>query len=121
MALDEVRRRRESGRGGMAHGGELETSVYLQLAPEKVQMEKAVREIGMPDSEFIWMDLTEGSPVHLMDERTRFSKSGTYGDPTIATAEKGRPIFEAVVEAFVRLVRKFKIRPRGERTDCHQQ
>lgn len=75
----------------------------------------------MPDSEFIWMDLTEGSPVHLMDEWTRFSKSGTYGDPTIATAEKGRPIFEAVVAAFVRLAREFKNRPRGERTDYHEQ
>lgn len=103
------------------HGGELETSVYLHLAPEKVQMEKAVREIRMPDSEFIWMDLTEGFTVHRMDEWTRFSKGGTFEDPTIATAEKGRPIFEAVAEAFVRLVREFKNRPRGERTEYRQQ
>ena len=74
----------------------------------------------MPESEFIWMDLMEGSPVHLMDQWTRFSKSGTYGDPTIATAEKGRPIFEAVVDAFVRLAREFRNRPRGERTDYHR-
>ncbi|MCY4596366.1 MAG: creatininase family protein, partial [Bryobacterales bacterium] len=47
LASDEIRRRRESGRGGMAHGGELETSVYLHLAPDKVQMDKAVKEIGM--------------------------------------------------------------------------
>jgi len=105
----------------MAHGGELETSVYLHLAPDKVQMDKAVRDIGMPESEFIWMDLMNASPVRVMDEWTRFSKSGTYGDPTIASAEKGEPIFEAVVEAFVRLVREFKNRPRGERTDYHKE
>ena len=121
LAREEIRKQRESGLGGMSHGGELETSVYLHLAPSKVQMEKAVREIGMPQSEFIWMDLMDSSPVRLMDEWTRFSKTGTYGDPTIATAEKGRPIFEAVVEAFVRLAREFKNRPRGERTDYHQQ
>ena len=121
LARDAIKKQRESGLGGMSHAGELETSVYLHLAPSRVQMEKAVREIGMPESEFIWMDLMDGSPVHLMDEWTRFSKSGTYGDPTIATAEKGRLIFNAVVEAFVRLAREFKNRPRGERTDYHRQ
>jgi creatinine amidohydrolase/Fe(II)-dependent formamide hydrolase-like protein len=74
----------------------------------------------LPPSEFIWMDLMEGSPVLLMDEWTRFSKSGVSGDPTRATAEKGKIVFEAVVEAFVRLVREFKSRSRGERTDYHQ-
>ena len=54
-----------------------------------------------------------------MDHWTRFSKSGVVGDPTLATAEKGRIIFEAVVEALLRLVREFKNRPRGERTDYH--
>lgn len=121
LARDEIRKHRESGRGGMAHAGELETSVYLHLAPDKVQMDKAVRDIGMPESEFIWMDLMEGSPVQVMDEWTRFSKSGTYGDPTLASAEKGQPIFEAVVDAFVRLAREFKDRPRGARTDYHVQ
>ncbi|MYB53865.1 MAG: creatininase family protein [Acidobacteriia bacterium] len=121
LAREEIRMQRESGRGGMSHAGELETSVYLHLAPDKVQMEKAVKEIGMPESEFIWMDLMDGSPVHLMDEWTRFSKTGTYGDPTIASAAKGSPIFEAVVDAFVRLAREFKNRPRGERTDYHSR
>lgn len=119
LARKEIQRQRESGRGGMAHAGELETSVYLHLAPSKVQMDKAVRDVGMPESEFIWMDLLESSPVLLMDEWTRFSKSGTYGDPTLATKEKGRAIFEAVVDAFVRLAREFRNRPRGERTDYH--
>lgn len=121
LARDEIKKHRESGRGGMAHGGELETSVYLHLAPDKVDMSRAVRDMNMPESEFIWMDLMDGSPVRLMDEWTRFSKSGTYGDPTIASAEKGKPIFEAVVDAFVRLVREFKNRPRGERTDFHKE
>jgi hypothetical protein len=74
----------------------------------------------MTPSSFIWMDLLEGSPVLLMDEWTRFSKSGVSGDPTLATAEKGRIVFEAVVNAFVRLVREFRTRPRGERTDYHK-
>jgi len=121
LAPKEIQEVRESGKQGMAHAGELETSVYLHLAPEKVEMDKAVKDIGMPDSEFVWMDLMQGSPVRLMDEWTRFSKSGVYGDATIATAEKGEKVFEAVVNAFGRLVKEFKNRPRGERTDYHRE
>ena len=44
----------------------------------------------------------------MMDHWTRFSKSGVGGDPTLATAEKGKVIFEAVVNNFVKLVREFK-------------
>jgi len=83
-------------------------------------MDQAHKEIGMPRSEFIWMDLVEGSPVLLMDHWSRFSKSGVSGDPTLATAEKGKIIFEAVVDAFVRLAREFKNRPRGERADYNR-
>lgn len=119
LARKEIQQIRQSGRGGMAHACELETSVYLYLDAQRVQMDKAKKDMDMPPSEFIWMDLMEGSPVLLMDEWTRFSKSGVSGDPTLATAEKGKVVFEAVVEGFLRLVREFKKRPRGERTDLH--
>ena len=119
LAIQAIREVRESERGGMAHACELETSVYLHLDGKRVQMDKARKEIGLPASEFIWLDLLEGSPVNLMDHWARFSKSGVVGDPSLATAEKGRIIFEAVVEAFLRLVREFKNRPREERTDHH--
>ena len=119
LAAAAIRGIRQSGRGGMAHACELETSLYLHLDPARVQWDKARPEFGMPESEFIWMDLMEGSPVMLMDEWTRFSKSGVSGDPTLATAEKGRTVFEATVEALVRLAREFKQRPRGSRTDQH--
>ncbi len=105
--------------GGMAHACELETSVYLYLDSGRVQMSKAEKEIGLPPSRFIWMDLMKGSPVLYMDHWTRFSKSGVVGDPTVATAEKGRKIFEAVVAALVELVREFRARVRGERQDLH--
>ena len=40
LARKEIQEVRESGRGGMAHGGELETSVYLYLDGKRVQMEQ---------------------------------------------------------------------------------
>jgi creatinine amidohydrolase len=119
LALGEIREVRESGRGGMSHACELETSVYLYLDRERVQMDKARKEMEQPQSEFIWSDLLNPGPVRMMDIWTRFSKTGVNGDPTLATAEKGRVIFEAVVENFVKFAREFRHRARGERVDLH--
>ena len=119
LALQEIRSLRQSGRGGMSHACELETSVYLYLDPERVQMDKARKELDQAPSDFIWNDLTDPGPLRMMDHWSRFSKSGTNGDPTLASAEKGKTIFEAVVANLVRLAREFKDRPRGERVDYH--
>jgi creatinine amidohydrolase len=121
LALPVIRSVRESERGGMSHACELETSVYLHLDAGRVRMEKAVREIGLPESRFIWRDLIDRSPIQIMEYWTCFSKSGVSGDPTIANAEKGKKIFEAVVDGFLALVREFKNRPSGERVDYHTQ
>jgi len=120
LAAQEIQAVRESERGGMAHAGELETSVYLHLDSSRVQMEKAVKEMGLPRSDFIFLDLMESSPIKFMDIWTRFSKSGVYGDPNTATVDKGRVIFEAVVSAFLNLIREFKSRPDGQQVDHHQ-
>jgi creatinine amidohydrolase len=119
LALNEIRAVRESGRGGMSHACELETSVYLYLDSQRVQMDKAAKEMDQEPSEFIWSDLLSPGPVRMMDWWTCFSKSGVNGDPTLATADKGRVIFEAVVSNFVKFAREFKNRARGQRVDHH--
>jgi len=103
----------------MAHACELETSVYLHLDASRVQMNLAEKEIALPQTKFTWMDLMKGSPVLMMDQWTRFSKTGVSGDPTVATKEKGEKVFEAVVTAFLELVKIFKNYDRGERVDNH--
>jgi len=120
LAAQVINQVRESeAPGGMAHACELETSVYLHLDPARVRMEKAAREIHLPSSKFIWLDLMQGSPVLYMDHWSRFSQSGVVGDPSLATAGKGKKIFDAVVAALIELVREFKARPRGQRQDFH--
>jgi len=120
LAKETIEQIRESERpGGMAHACELETSVYLYLDPARVQMDKARKEIGISPTRFIWMDLLMSSPLLLMDRWTRFSKTGVAGDPTLATAEKGKKVFEAVVAALIDLVREFKNYDRGTAQDLH--
>jgi creatinine amidohydrolase len=93
--------------------------VYLYLDHQRVQMDKAVKDMNLPPSKFMWLDLMKGAPVLYMDHWTRFSRSGVVGDPTLATVEKGREIFDAVVAALVELVWEFKAQRRGERMDLH--
>jgi creatinine amidohydrolase len=120
LAKEVIERVRESEKpGGMAHACELETSLYLYLDHTRVKMDQVRKEMGMPKSRFIWMDIMIGSPVLLMDQWTRFSKTGVSGDPTLATKEKGERVFEAVVEALVDLVKEFKAYGRGTRQDMH--
>lgn len=120
LAADVINSLRQSERpGGMSHACELETSVYLHLAPDRVQMDKARREVGLPASRFIWLDLMQGSPVRYMDYWSSFSQTGVNGDPSLATSEKGERIFNEVVDRLIALAREFRSRSRGKRVDHH--
>jgi hypothetical protein len=43
------------------------------------------------------------------------------GDPTLATRDKGKRMFEAVIERMGELVREFRDRPRAPRQDLHAE
>src|SRR5215213_1670125 len=88
---------RDSDRGGMAHACELETSLYLHLRPEAVDMSRAVDERGYPETDHAWMDWSDG-PLKLMPWWSSFSESGVQGDASKATAEKGKALFDAATE-----------------------
>jgi creatinine amidohydrolase len=83
--------------GGMAHACELETSLYLAIKPELVQMGKAVREIPDWKSENVWMDWNDG-PLSVKGAWSGWTESGVMGDATVATVEKGRLWLDRAVE-----------------------
>ena len=105
--------------GGMAHGGELETSVLLYLRGDLVQFEKATRDINFQRTEFFYWDLQAPSPVFFQEWFSRYSKTGTVGDPTKATSEKGARFVEAVVKRLVVLLKEFRGREIEPRVDHH--
>ena len=114
--IEEVR---SSDRGGMAHACELETSLYLHLDPGSVDMDKAVDERGYPASEHAWLDWSDG-PLKLMPWWSSFSESGVQGDATLASAEKGKVLFEAAVGELCGFVRELSSRPLPEPRDHHR-
>lgn len=84
---------REEGLG--IHGGLGETSTLLYLAPELVDMSKAVRSVPswLNDHEHIGFAKT-ADPAWLSNDLT---PSGVAGDPTLATPEFGKERFETAV------------------------
>ncbi len=110
---------RHSEPGGVAHAGEYETALMLHLRPDLVKMERAVRELGQLTLEYFNWDHDRPSSLSWQDWWSRMSESGVCGDPTVATAEFGRSLFETTVENFVRFVREFRTIPVRPRRDGH--
>jgi creatinine amidohydrolase len=72
-----------------SHADEAETSVMLHLHPELVDLDAAVA-WTRPIAPGRWSPDDPRHPSH--------SPSGVYGDPTRATASKGRRLVEAMIE-----------------------
>jgi creatinine amidohydrolase len=111
---------RSSEPGGIAHAGEYETAMMLHLQPELVYMDRAVREMGQLKLEYFGWDHSEPSVLSWQDWWSRMSESGVCGDPTVATAEFGRALFETTVGNFVRFVREFRTIPLRSRRDLNR-
>lgn len=104
--------------GGMAHACELETSIYLALDPSLVQMDKAEKDINFPPSDYFYMDWMNG-PGSMMEYWSTLSRTGTMGDPTLASADKGRVLLEAAVDELVMVIDEMKGRQIRRRVDHH--
>lgn len=110
LARDLASRIRETPTGGIAHACEYETSWYLYLQPEAVDMTKAVPDMLARRTAYTWVDLMAGDgPVALIDDWSRVSNgSGVEGDPRTATAEKGRLFAEEEVRQLIAFCEEFK-------------
>ena len=94
-----------AGEHGMGvHGGTDETSVMLHLAPHLCDMSKAERRIpeGMIDNRYVKF----GGQVSFGWLSNDFNDDGYIGDPTAASAELGKRLFEGSVTAFCEALRE---------------
>jgi len=77
---------------GGTHADEIETSMMLYIAPESVRMKKAAR------------DLNPHQPGGLTRDpqgKGTYSPTGAWGDPTLATREKGQAVTESLVSTIL--------------------
>ena len=73
---------------GGTHADEIETSMMLYIAPETCDMSKAVRD---------WAPKTKPGFSRTQDGPGHYSKTGVWGDATLATRDKGEAIVENMV------------------------
>ena len=102
----------------LAHADEFETSIYLHLAADRVRMDKAVEDNDRM-GKYVSSDSTSNYFVRFNDYWGRWTRTGIHGDPTKATAEKGRIIFDAAVNGLVGLVDELRAWPIERRADMH--
>ena len=74
-----------------SHADELETSLMLVLAPHLVDMKRA--EASPPLKHEARGPLTASNP-----KSPNYSRSGSYGDPTLATRAKGEALLAAILD-----------------------
>lgn len=92
------------GRYGI-HGGDMETSVMLAARPDLVRMDKANRFASVQEQlvqrfKYLRAHGTAAFGWQAQD----LSKSGTVGDASLATVEKGKATIDHVARAFVDLI-----------------
>ena len=113
LVIKEFEEMRESEMGGAAHACELETSIYLYLAEDRVQKDKIEDHYGgaagVDGSNYLYVDLTKGwGPIKLVKWTSSGTPNGVSGSPSLATKEKGKNILDAAADHLVAFVKEFK-------------
>jgi creatinine amidohydrolase len=110
--------------GGCAHACELETSLYMYLDGDNVREDKIKNgtiSFNEDNSPFSWVDLFAAGPATVVSWTSSYSETGVLGEAELATAEKGRRVYEEAVKQLVRFVTWFKDRKPDVRRDRHRR
>lgn len=102
MAARKLAEIAKAGPGGSCHAGEYETSLMLYLFPHLVEM----RLTSDVDTLHLTGDFSSSEVFWSTWMRQR-SKTGVYGNPTVACADTGRQLFDAHVERLVQFLRTY--------------
>ncbi|MBJ6368609.1 creatininase family protein [Snuella sedimenti] len=88
----------ESGKGGVGHACEFETSLMLLIAPHLVHLDKI--EKGMHTKTFSWSegDMLRGPKASYYRSTKEMTTNGVFGDPEYGTLEKGKQISKLVID-----------------------
>jgi creatinine amidohydrolase len=111
LAREAIAALRESKPGGMGHACEFETAMMLHLHPGLVKMDQAVSHYPDPGSRFLTTDLLGAAPVRTYLDFRDLSPSGTFGDPSLASAEKGAGFLAASADALAAFLADFATWP----------
>lgn len=112
------REQRKSSTGGEMHAGELETSLQMYFRPDRVDPETVraapirivdpKRDFGLSDA---MADIANPGKVVVGFNLKESFPDGVLGDPTVATAELGANVFEAIVDKACAVLDEYREMP----------
>lgn len=90
------------------HADEMETSIHLFLQPDLVDMDRAVRDYRSPRADHPGyvpglFSRDPGDPA--------YSETGLFGDPTLATREKGEALLRIMTHEWIEALLRFSEAP----------
>jgi creatinine amidohydrolase len=110
-----------------SHACELETSAYLAIDPDLVDMREAAPDYSFRRSPHFWADLTGKKPdpdstvpLVAMEYFATGSHAGVRGDPSKATAAKGEAALEAAADEVAAIVEEMRAREIIPPPDHHE-
>lgn len=108
LAAKKFNELRRSPPGGAMHAGEYETAIMLAMG-HQVDMSKAPKgDMIRYKSEFRTLDMCAGKSMGSWSVWSlQQSRTGVYGDPTVATKELGEEVIKSTVEEYVGLLKEY--------------
>ena len=98
---------RKSAVGGMGHGGEFETSFQLATRPELVKMDR-IEGVHTPLVGWDLVAPVEPSRTYRRRPNPASNHASIFGDPHAASAEQGRALVAAAIDALVEMIRNLR-------------
>jgi creatinine amidohydrolase len=111
LARERIAELRASEAGGMGHACEFETAMMLHVRPDLVKLDRAVAKYPETRSAYLTTDLLGASRVQTYLDFRDLSATGTFGDPSLATPEKGKAFFDACVAELATFIDEFSTWP----------
>lgn len=106
LLSDRINEMRKSPLNGMAHGGELETSLKYYFAGNDVRKE-LIEDVMLPVDSFHNVDMFAPNKINIYKPFEEFSKRGQIGQPSSATKETGEKLTEVLTKEFNNLVNNY--------------
>lgn len=104
LASDALFALNESGKGGVGHAGEFETSLMLLIAPHLIHLDSI--EKGKHTNTFSWSegDMLRGAKASYYRSTKEMTTNGVFGNPEYGTLEKGKAISKLVVKDLKKII-----------------
>jgi len=101
--IDEIR---ESSTGGMAHGGEFETSLMLHFRPDLVRTDALSSTVREEPYDHAGREMFDGGPLSVYRPFSHYTDVGVLGEPELASPEKGAAISDLLGDELEHVLRQ---------------